>query len=74
MVNKSMYFWTQKTSKNVTGPQNTCFGHLKVQKVQQVYFFDNVRNAAMYAIVFDVFFKNMPYVTFDGRVTFACFS
>ena len=49
------------------------FGHLKFQKVQKVVFFENVRNAAMYTIVF-YFFQNLPYVTFGGRVTFAGFS
>ena len=64
----------KKTGKNVPRPQNLFFGHLKVQNVQKVDFFENVRSEAMYAIVFYVFFKNMPYVTFGGGVTFACFS
>ena len=33
------------------------FGHPKVEKVQKVDFFENVRNAAMYAIVFYFFSK-----------------
>ncbi len=66
--------WTQETCKNVTGPQNTFLGHLKVQKVQKVDFFENVRNEAMLAIVFYFFSKNMLYVTFDGRVSFELFS
>ena len=37
--------------------QKPIFGHLKVQKVQKVDFFENVRNAAMYAIVFYFFQK-----------------
>ena len=45
----------------------------KSSKSSKSDFFENVRNAAMYAIVFLSFFKNMPYVTFGGRVRFACF-
>ena len=74
MVNTSMNFGHKKRPKNVPGPQNRFFGHLKIQKVQTVDFFDNVRNAAMYAIVFLLFFKKVQYVTFDGPVRFACFS
>ena len=57
MVNKSMDFWTLTTDKNVTGPQNTCSGHLKIQKVQKVNCFEHARNAAMLAIVFYLFSK-----------------
>ena len=49
------------------------FGHLKVQKIQIADFVDYVRNEAMLVLVF-IFFQNMLYVTFDGRVSFACFS
>jgi hypothetical protein len=36
-----------KLAQNVPRPQNTFFGHLKIQKVQKVDFFDYVRNEAM---------------------------
>ena len=69
-----MNFEHKKRPKTSPGPKTVFLGHLKVQKVQKVFLFDNVRNAAMYAIVFYFFFKKVPYVTFDGPVRFACFS
>ena len=50
-------FWTCQNVKKRTQAPKPFFGHLKVQKVQKVDFSDNVRNAAMYAIVFYFFSK-----------------
>ena len=55
----------------VPRPQNTFFGHLKVQKV---VFFGQCAQRSNVGVSFLFFFQNMLYVTFGGRVSFACFS
>ena len=74
MIKKFVIFWTCKNVKKRPQAPKHMFWASKSSKSPKSGFFGKCAQRSNVCDSFLLFFKNMPYVTFGGRVTFACFS